>query len=276
MRAVIFDLHTHTTASDGSLSPTELVQLAHERGVGVLAVTDHDTVAGYAEAASAVGAGPEIVAGIEFSTTWSGRGVHIVGLNVDPDHPALLRGVEQQQRARDERAREIGRRLARLGIDDPYPAVKRIAGDAVIGRPHFAAYLVEQGVVKDVATAFRKHLGPGKRGDVRTGWAGLEQVIAWIHSAGGVAVLAHPAKYKMTMTKLQSLATDFVTAGGDGIEVVCGQQTADVTRKMSGIANDFDLAASIGSDFHHPAQAWSRPGACGRLPRGLHPVWESW
>ncbi len=276
MRAVIFDLHTHTTASDGALTPTELVHLAHEHGVDVLAVTDHDTVAGCAEAMDASEKNLNIVPGIEFSTTWAGRSIHIVGLNVDPENPELLSGVKEQQCTRDARAREIGRRLTRLGIDDPYPAVSQTAGDAAIGRPHFAAHLVDKGVVKDTATAFRKYLGSGKLGDVKLGWAALADVIAWIHAASGVAVLAHPAKYKMTMTKLRLLAADFVAAGGDGIEVVCGQQTPDVTRRLADVARDLDLAASIGSDFHHPAQSWSRPGSCGLLPKDLRPVWESW
>ncbi len=276
MRAVIFDLHTHTTASDGSLTPSELVNFAHERGVGVLAVTDHDTVAGCAEAADAASKDLSVICGIEFSTTWSGRSIHIVGLNVDPDSKALLDGVNEQQRARDSRAREIGRRLTRLGIDDPYPAARRMAGDAAIGRPHFAALLVDAGVVRDTATAFRKYLGAGKLGDVTLGWAGLEDVISWIHAAGGIAVIAHPAKYKMTMTKLKLLVADFVEAGGDAIEVVCGHQTPDVTRRLADVARDFELAASIGSDFHHPGQSWSHPGSCGQLPKDVRPVWESW
>lgn len=276
MRAVVFDLHTHTTASDGSLRPSELVRLAQEQGVGVLAVTDHDTVAGCAEAEDASCGSIRIVAGIEFSTTWSGRSIHVVGLNVDPESRELLEGVHEQQRARDARAREIGRRLTRLGIDDPYPAVLRMAGDGTIGRPHFAAHLVDVGAVRDTATAFRKFLGAGKLGDVKLGWAALSDVIAWIHSAGGTAVLAHPAKYKLTRTRLRLLVADFVAAGGDGIEVVCGQQTPDVTQRLADIARDFDLAASIGSDFHRPGQSWSRPGSCGYLPKHVRPVWESW
>ncbi len=273
---MIYDLHTHTTASDGSLTPAELLCLAKENGVGVLAITDHDTVAGCLAAADSLADAPRLVTGIEFSTTWSGRSIHVVGLNVDAVNPELRRGIELQQRAREIRAREISRRLTRLGIDDPYASVKRAAGTAAVGRPHFATHLVEAGIVKDTATAFRKYLGAGKLGDVKTGWASLTDVIAWIHSAGGVAVLAHPAKYRMTTTKLRLLVGDFAEAGGDGIEVVCGQQTADVTRKLVGIAEDFGLAGSIGSDFHHPGQSWSRPGCSGELPKGVRPVWESW
>lgn len=273
---MIYDLHTHTTASDGSLTPEQLLRLARESGVDVLAITDHDTVAGCVAAAEALEQAPRVVPGIEFSTTWSGRSIHVVGLNVDPEHPELLQGVRQQQRAREERAREIGRRLTRLGIDDPYPEVARAAADAAIGRPHFAAHLIDAGVVKDTATAFRKYLGAGKLGDVKLGWAELADVVAWIHAAGGVAVLAHPVKYRMTMTKLRLLVADFVATGGDGIEVVCGQQTPDITRRLSDIARDFDIAASIGSDFHHPGASWSRPGCSGELPTGVRPVWESW
>ena len=276
MHAVIFDLHTHTTASDGSLTPTELVHLSRERGVDVLAVTDHDTVAGCAEARKVSGDGINVIGGIEFSTTCSGRSIHVVGVNVDTENADLLDGVQLQQRARKARAREIARRLTRLGIDDPYSAFAQRAGDAAIGRPHFAAHLVHAGVVKDTATAFRKYLGAGKIGDVKLGWAALEDVTSWIHAAGGVAVLAHPAKYKMTKTRLRLLVEEFAAAGGDGIEVVCGQQTPDVTRRIADIARDFDLCASIGSDFHHPGQSWSHPGCCGELPKGVRPVWESW
>lgn len=276
MRLVIYDLHTHTTASDGSLEPGELARLADERGVGVLAITDHDTVAGYAEAARAANSPLKVVAGIEFSTSWAGRGIHVLGLNVDPEHPKLRSGIEVQQRARDDRARKIARRLTRLGIDDPYPAVRQIAGSAPIGRPHFAAHLVELGVVKDVRTSFRKYLGPGKPGDVRTGWSSMDDVIAWIHAAGGKAVIAHPSKYRMTMTKLRELTAEFAVAGGDAIEVVCGQQSAAVTNQLARLAADFDLAASIGSDFHHAGQTWSLPGSCGILPKNVRPVWESW
>ncbi len=242
----------------------------------MLAITDHDTIAGYLAAAEAPDDGPKLVAGIEFSTTWAGRSIHVLGLNVDAESPELQHGVSKQQAVRGSRAREIASRLTRLGIDDPYDAVREAAGTAGIGRPHFAAHLVESGVVKDVATAFRKYLGAGKPGDVKHGWADLDQVIAWIRAAGGDPVLAHPAKYKLTSTKLRLLIADFVEAGGTGIEVVCGQQSRDTTRRLAEIAKSFDLAASIGSDFHHPDLAWSQPGCCGDLPEDLRAVWQSW
>lgn len=276
MRAVIYDLHTHTNSSDGSLAPDDLLALAAKHGVGVLSITDHDTVNAYERISSPSPGTPSLIPGIELSTTWSGRGIHIVGLNIDPTCEQLRQGIAKQQSARLQRAKTIARRLTRLGIDNPFDAVCEIAGSAGIGRPHFAQFLVNTGVVKDMATAYRKHLGTGKAGDVKNGWASLTDVVHWIRSAGGEAVLAHPAKYKMTATKLRCLVEDFVSAGGRAIEVVSGQQDAATTARLATLADDFKLAASIGSDFHHPELTWSAPGRFSVMPAKLKPVWDLW
>lgn len=273
---MIVDLHTHSTASDGALAPAALLELARDEGVDVIAITDHDTLDAYAAIAATAPSGLQLVTGVELSTTWCGRGIHIVGLNVDPANPELGAGILQQQRARRDRARIIADRLARIGITDVLPAVEAIAGDSPVGRPHFAAHLVAAGHAKDRRHAFQKFLGPGKTGDVRDGWAALDEVIRWIVAAGGHAVLAHPGKYRMTTAKLRALLDDFVAAGGGAIEVVCGPQDPSLTARLAGIAADFGLAASTGSDFHDPANAWSRPGRFSPLPGGLKPVLDLW
>ncbi|MDJ0940899.1 MAG: PHP domain-containing protein [Woeseiaceae bacterium] len=272
--AVIHDLHMHSTASDGSLAPADLVDYVAERGVGVMSITDHDTTAAY-DALNANGS-ITIVPGVELSTTWMGRGIHIVGLNVDRNNTTLANGLAAQAKARRSRAKLISNRLEKLGLDCPLDAVEAIAGSSAVGRPHFAQRLVDTGAVKNPQAAFRKYLGAGKPGDVRNCWAPLELAVRWISESGGTAVLAHPAKYGMTNQKLRLLLEDFVAAGGRGIEVVCGPQDAATTRRLGMLAREFDLAASTGSDFHTPAQPWALPGSFDPLPRDLTPVWTLW
>ena len=276
MRAVIHDLHMHSNASDGQLSPDELLRLAAESGVNVASITDHDTVAAYDRIDSARHTSLSLVPGIELSTTWQRRSIHVVGINVDPASGSMSEAVSFQQRARMDRARTIGDRLDRLGASNCFEAALEIADGAVIGRPHFAAHLVSSGFVKDERTAFKKYLGAGKPGDVRCGWASLEQVISWITRSGGTAVVAHPAKYGFTTTKLKTMLADFVAHGGRGIEVVCGRQDSSLTRRMGTIAREFGLLASTGSDFHRPGNAWSKPGLFDPLPENVTAIWEQW
>lgn len=272
---MIYDLHTHTTASDGALTPTELVALAGAQQVDCLAITDHDTVNGFAEIGANDLQGVRLIVGIELSTSWQGHGIHIIGLNIDPLNPVLAQGIDEQQNARQSRAAMIAQRLAKTGIENPLAAVQKIAGDSMIGRPHFARHLVEIGHVKDIQTAFRKYLGNGKIGDVKQCWAALPDVVSWITAAGGTPVLAHPTKYGMTWTKMRALVDDFADCGGQAIEVVCGSQEQVTTRKLAIIANDFNLAASCGSDFHQ-ASAWSAPGKFQPLPDSVRKVWDTW
>ena len=272
-----FDLHSHSTCSDGRLSPTELVQLAASEGVHTLALTDHDTVQGVPEAQQAAAeAGIALVTGVEISTTWSGCNVHIVGLNMDIEHPALRQGLESQQQARRKRAEIIAEKLSSLGVDDFLAKAEAVAGGAELGRPHFARVLVDEGVVQTMPEAFKKYLGAGKKGDVKSLWPGIEQAVAWIRAAGGVAVLAHPLHYKMTNMKRRALLKAFKEAGGAAMEVVSGaQQSRDQTLYMAQLAKEYALAASTGSDFHFLSQ-WQKPGKTNHLPETVNPVWMLW
>jgi len=272
---VIFDLHCHTHFSDGLLSPEAVIARAKERGVAVLAITDHDTIAavGIAQKA-AVELGITLISGIEFSSQWGRGGVHIVGLGVDVNSPALIAAIEFQEQARTARAVAIADRLSRAGFPGAFAGAQAIAGNGTLGRPHFAQYLVAIGAVKNINVAFKKYLGTGKPADVKYQWPLMDQVIAWIHAAGGVAVLAHPAKYELTRTKICALVDSFVAAGGDALEVISGLQPAALTEDLLRIANTRSLHASCGSDFHIPDQPWQELGSFGRLPANAKPVWE--
>ncbi|MBT8422534.1 MAG: PHP domain-containing protein [Gammaproteobacteria bacterium] len=270
------DLHTHSTESDGALSPTQLVHDAHAAGVSVIALTDHDTVAGLDEGAAALPDGLTLIPGIELSATWRNCGVHIVGLNIDPDNPALRSGIARQHHTRLKRADTIASRLEKSGFTNVLSGAQQEAGREVVCRPHFARYLVRSGQIKDERTAFKKHLGRGTRGDVREGWPDMATVVEWIHAAGGAAVLAHPAKYKLTNLRLEELCRAFVEASGDAIEVISGFQHIPLTDKLARLANRHGLLASTGSDFHKPGQAWAQLGKVPPLPSDSRPVWEHW
>lgn len=275
--ATLFDLHSHSTCSDGILSPQALVSRAKERGVCVLALTDHDTLSGLdAAEAEATQQGITLINGIELSCLWQGMGVHIVGLNIDRHHPQMLVAVQEQEVCRDRRAEMIAERLTKVGIPDSLAGARAIAGDGAIGRPHFAHFLVACGAVPTVSAAFKKYLGAGKIGDVKQLWPSIEQVVGWITGAGGVAVLAHPAKYKLTRSKCCRLIEEFSAAGGQALEVVSGYQAPTVTRDLALLATRYNLYASCGSDFHVPDQRWQELGAFEALPESCRPVWSLW
>lgn len=272
---MVFDLHSHSTASDGSLSPQALVDRARQQGVKQLAITDHDSVDGVlALQHSPVDIG--LIAGVELSCVWGKVLIHIVGLNIDPRAEVMARGLQQQQQARQQRACVIGQKLEKLGFSGAAEGARQLAGDSQLGRPHFARFLVEQGYVASENEAFKKYLGAGKAGDVKLMWPALHTVVSWIVDAGGVAVLAHPLHYRMTATKLRALITDFRQAGGLAVEVINGRQSADKTRTLGDLARRFDLLASLGSDFHRPGAPWSELGMMGDLPRDCVPVWSAW
>lgn len=271
----LYDLHAHSNISDGILSPEMLVSRAKERGVDVLALTDHDTVAGLVRARNAaVKQGLRLIDGIEFSSNWGKIGVHVVGLAVDPTSPGMQQAVVEQCQVRERRAEKIAERLTKLGLPGTLAGAKALAGDAVLGRPHFAQFLVDMGAVKSLNQAFKKYLGAGKPGDVKHMWPAMDTVIDWIRTAGGVAVLAHPHKYNLTRTKICALASDFAAAGGRAIEVVSGRQDPGVAEDLARIANERGLYASCGSDFHVPDQPWQELGAFGTMPALCKPVWE--
>jgi len=271
------DLHTHTSVSDGKLTVTELIELAKNRRIDMLSITDHDTVAGYRDLETVDTGNLAVIPGIEFSTQWQGVGIHIVGLNIELQHGKLLQGIEFQTRARQERAVKIASRLQKeLNIDDPLPAVMEIASNNNVGRPHFARHLLNIGAADSMESVFKKYLGSGKLGDVKETWATLPQVIEWITGSGGTAVLAHPLKYKLTRTRLLKLLDEFRELGGNGMEVVNGQQKPEETDKLATVCNARHLLASCGSDFHSPDHAWAGIGDFSKLPEICTPVWEHW
>jgi len=273
----VFDLHCHSNQSDGILSPEALVSRAKDKEVSVLALTDHDTVTGLSRAdAEASRLGIELIKGIEFSTQWLGRNIHIVGLNIDTQDEQLKTLVGSQELRRSERAVEIAQRLAKVGINDALAGAKRFSGPGVVGRPHFAKYLLEAGYVSSFDQAFKKYLGNGKAGDVKQLWPEFDEVIPVIEACGGIAVLAHPNKYDMTRTKLCKMIEDFIEVGGKGIEVVSGNQPEHEVQDLVRIAKKYGLLASIGSDFHTPEARWTELGICKSIPSGVIPVWSHW
>ena len=270
-----FDLHCHSHFSDGALSPEVLIARAKEREVDVLALTDHDTIAGLSLAQKAADEyGIKLINGIEFSSQWGKGGVHIVGLGFRQDSPELIAAIDAQNLSRSGRAEQIAARLAKAGISGSLEGAQALAGNAYVGRPHFAQYLVNTGAVNNINAAFKKYLGAGKSADVKYQWPVMKTVIDWIHLAGGVAVLAHPCKYELTRTKMCALVKDFAAAGGDALEVVSGMQAHPVTEDLARIAAANNLAASCGSDFHLPGQAWQELGCFPALPQMSRPVWE--
>jgi predicted metal-dependent phosphoesterase TrpH len=267
------DLHTHTQASDGSLTPQQLLQAAADAGLRTLAVTDHDTVAGLDAAAAAARAhGIELIAGVELSVSWQRRTVHVVGLQIDPDADALSAGLKQLQSQRRERARAVAIKLEKLGDTGALRWVEETPVDRQLTRSHFATRLVDAGLCPDARRAFKRYLAPGRSAYVATQWPELEQAIGWIRAAGGIAVLAHPLKYPMTRSWRHRLLTAFRQAGGEAMEVCSGNSDAEAIRTSAADAETFGLRASLGSDFHGAAQPWIKLGRLPGLPEHLRPV----
>jgi predicted metal-dependent phosphoesterase TrpH len=304
----VYDLHTHTVYSDGALAPAELVARAAANGVQVLALTDHDVTDGVPEAqAAAQQAGITLVPGVEISVTWpdnrsgtsalhgwsnaargqepgaaaihGGRGaqtVHVVGLQIDITHPGLQTGLARLREFREWRAEEIGRRLTKAGIAGAIEGARARAQRGLVSRTHFAQFLVAAGHAVDVRSVFKKYLVHGKPGYVPGQWAGLDEAIGWIRAAGGQAVLAHPARYKITATRLKKLLGEFRDAGGAAIEVVSGSHSRDDMFRFAQLARSFGLLASSGSDFHGPHNGYMDLGPMPSLPDGCTPVWQMW
>ncbi|MBY6017223.1 RNase RNM [Ferrimonas balearica] len=249
------DLHCHTTASDGTLTPTELVTRAALQQVSILAITDHDTVAGLDEASQAAEQrGVRLISGVEISTRWHGFEIHIVGLNFDPQHPAMVALLERQQCNREARAVAIGDKLAKRRIEGAYEAARAMAGEGVVGRGHFARVLVNRGIVRQPQAAFDKYLGKGQSAYVPTQWCSIEEAVAAIHQAGGVSVLAHPGKYSLSNKWLRKLLGEFQAAGGMAMEALGSQQSPDQRRFLLSLAEEHQMLISAGSDFHQPGR----------------------
>lgn len=270
------DLHSHSTRSDGRLSPTELVARAHEQGVETLALTDHDTTDGLDEAnAAATKAGIDLIAGVEISVTWQKRTLHIVGLAVEPNEPTLASGLAELQNVRIQRAAAIGDKLDKLGVVNAFERAKAYAGDGQIGRNHFARLLVENGVCGSFQQAFKQYLKPGRNAHVAVEWAGFEQALSWIHAAGGLAVLAHPLGYRFSASWRRRMLAAFAQAGGDAVELCTGTTTADDIARIARESDMQQLYGSLGSDFHSPEQHWLELGRLAALPTDVTPVWQA-
>ena len=270
------DLHCHSVVSDGTLTPEDLAARAAANGVELWALTDHDEIGGQHRAAAAAHAhGMKYLTGTEISVTFAGETVHIVGLGFDPDDAAMQQGLMQTRGGRGSRALEIAEGLAQAGIKYAYEgSLKYVGNPALISRTHFARFLVETGVCKDTSEVFRKYLTEGKPGYVPHRWANLKDAVQWITAAGGIAVIAHPARYKFTANEEYALFSEFKAHGGRGVEVVTGSHTAAEYVRYADMAREFGFAASRGSDFHSPGESHTDLGQLPFLPGELTPVWE--
>ncbi|GAA5644364.1 RNase RNM [Vibrio proteolyticus] len=272
------DLHSHTTASDGRLTPQALIDRALGFDIDVLAITDHDTIDGLAPARHYIESEQlpiQLVNGIEISTVWQNKDIHIVGLNIDPKSPALTALIEQQKQHRQGRAELIASRLSKATRDGVLEEVQQIAGDAPITRAHFAAWLVENGYAKTMQQVFKKYLTRNNPGYVPPNWCSMAEAVAAIHAAGGQAVLAHPGRYDLTAKWIKRLLAAFVDAEGDAMEVAQPQQAQQERRNLADYAMQHNLLASQGSDFHYPSP-WMELGRNLWLPSGVEPVWKDW
>ena len=273
------DLHCHSTASDGALAPAVLVARAFENGVRVLALTDHDTLEGLAEArTAATELGMQLVNGVELSCTWGGATIHVLGYGFDVNAAPLVEAIAKLHDGRWLRSEEISRKLALKGMPGALDGARQLQqelGDSgnAPARPHFAEFLVRAGHVRDRAEAFRKWLGSGKLGDVKQHWPSLEQTVRTLREAGAWISLAHPWQYDFTRSKRRRLVVDFVAAGGHALEVVNGMQPLEQVGGLSILAREFGLMATVGSDFHAPGD-WSELGLYRNLPEDLSPLWR--
>ncbi|EJS2608423.1 PHP domain-containing protein [Vibrio alginolyticus] len=272
------DLHSHTTASDGRLEPKDLVERALSFDIEVLAITDHDTVDGLALAKQYVQDNNlpiKIINGIEISTVWQNKDIHIVGLNIDPENEQLSALIEQQKQHRITRSELIAERLQKATRVGVLEEVRQIAGDAPVTRAHFAKWLVDNGYAKTMQMVFKKYLTRNNPGYVPPNWCSMKDAVDAIHAAGGMAVLAHPGRYKLTAKWIKRLLAAFVEAGGDAMEVAQPQQAQQERRNLADYAIQYKLLASQGSDFHYPSP-WMDLGRNLWLPAGVEPVWKDW
>ncbi len=266
------DLHCHTLASDGTLTPEKLMERAIANNLEILAITDHDTIDGYLSVKD-MAAPFKLVSGVEFSTQWRGMGIHIVGLDFQAEE--ITSAVQHQIDVRVQRSEKIASRLEKKFKRPIYEGVKQLAGNGVITRPHFAEYLVQEGLYSSVAEAFKKFLGTGKPGDVKSGWPEIAQAVDWITKAGGFAVLAHPHKYKLTNRKLGMLLDEFKAVGGQGFELSVTGINPNVRHYYTELCQKYDFIGSRASDFHGPGHHWCELGKVPPIPAGVTPIWQA-
>jgi len=272
------DLHCHSTVSDGLLTPTQLVEHAAARGVDVLALTDHDDVGGLAEArAMAAERNITLINGVEISVDWRGQTLHIVGLGIDPEHPDLAYGLSSIRNGRMVRARNIATQLDKIGIHGSFEGASRNAGEGhLLGRMHFARFLVQQGHARDAKAVFKKYLVKGKPGYAPHQWAPLSDAVGWIRASGGRAVIAHPGRYKLSRKAMEELLEEFRALGGEAIEVITGSHTPEQSMQFARHSQRLGLLASRGSDFHGPGESYFDLGRMPALPAICRPVWHDW
>jgi predicted metal-dependent phosphoesterase TrpH len=275
--AALFDLHCHSTVSDGLLSPAELVAHATKRGVKVLALTDHDDLGGLQAAReAALEHGIQFINGVEISVTWKRRTLHIVGLKVDIHNVPLRAALDKVRTGRDERAKQMGADLARVGIHGAYEGAKLLAKQSIITRTHFARFLVDNGHAKDTKSVFKKYLVKGKPGFKEHEWMDLKTAVGLIKGAGGQAVIAHPGRYDLGTINMLLLMHEFRSLGGTAIEVVTGSHTPPQYQQFAKIAHKFSLKSSLGSDFHGSGISYMEMGCIPDLPEICVPVWDDW
>jgi predicted metal-dependent phosphoesterase TrpH len=276
MRSLI-DLHCHSTVSDGVLTPSDLVNHAAEKGVRVLALTDHDDVAGLDEAREiAQQHGMRFINGVEISVTWRRRTLHIVGLKINPEYPPLVNGLAEIRAGRHTRAERMAESLEKIGVHGALEGAYQYSKGGIISRTHFARYLIEKGYAKDTKAVFKHYLVKGKPGYHEHQWASLEDALSWILGAGGIAVIAHPGRYDLGRVTLLELMHEFKTLGGKAIEVVTGSHSVDQYQTFAKLAHQFDLASSTGSDYHGKGQTYIEMGRLPTLPHGCVEVWRDW
>ena len=272
------DLHCHSNVSDGTLTPTALATRAKANGVDVWAMTDHDEIGGIAEArAVAKALDLPFIPGVEISITWAGQTVHIVGLQIDDTNPTLVQGLAATRGGREQRAREISAGLEAAGISGAFEgALKFVGNPDLISRTHFARYIIDLGLSKDLHDVFADYLSEGKPGFVPHRWATLQNAVDWIRSAGGIAVIAHPGRYKFSDLAFDALFSEFKDLGGAAIEVTTGSHTVDQYDYYAKVANNYGFLASRGSDFHGPGESRVDLGQLPPLPSGVKPIWHDW
>lgn len=272
------DLHCHSSFSDGVLSPVQLAERAHRQGVQLWSLTDHDELGGLACASDAAQAcGVQFVPGVEISVSFARTTVHIVGLNIDPLHPLLVGALDELRQWRETRAKEMGNRLAALGFEGCYEGALNYADNPkLLSRTHFARYMVSQGWCTTLQAVFDRYLGDDKPANVPGRWASLQDAVHWIRTAGGVAVIAHPGRYKFTDLQFDALFSTFRDCGGVAIEVVTGSHRPEQYAEYASVARYYGFEASRGSDFHSPDENTIDLGGLPPLPAGLKPVWSNW